>query len=134
MELGNAGLSQPIYHEHRLRYAREFLLQFPDEDALFHVNFMRAQGEAHPIEATRARVSCNFNGDNGTTPRQIPEEPATLDPALVGFELDVYWALVGGADPAALIRQYGARIPLLHVKDKPADSAQPDAPVGGNEM
>src|SRR5437667_75871 len=23
----------------------------------------------HPVEATRDRVSCNFNGDNGTTPR-----------------------------------------------------------------
>ena len=46
MELGNAGVRQPIYHEHRLRYAREFLAQFPDEDALFQVNFTRAQGEA----------------------------------------------------------------------------------------
>ncbi|MFQ5857588.1 MAG: tetratricopeptide repeat protein [Anaerolineae bacterium] len=46
MELHNAGLDNPIYHEHRLRYAREFLAQFPDEDADRHVSFMRAQGEA----------------------------------------------------------------------------------------
>ena len=44
--LHNAGLNDPIYCEHRLRYAREFLAQFPDEDANRHVNFMRAQGEA----------------------------------------------------------------------------------------
>ena len=46
MELGNAGWDNPIYHEHRLRYAREFLEQFPDEDDSFQVNFARAQGEA----------------------------------------------------------------------------------------
>ena len=46
MELGNAGLDNPIYHEHRLRYTREFLAMFPDESADRYVNFMRAQGEA----------------------------------------------------------------------------------------
>jgi hypothetical protein len=52
---------------------------------------------AHPVEATKARVSCNFNGDSGTTPRQIPEDPPSIDPALAGF-LDSYRAaLASGA-------------------------------------
>ncbi len=52
---------------------------------------------AHPVEATRARVSCNFNGDNGTMPRKIPEDPPAVDPALAGF-LDGYRAaLASGA-------------------------------------
>jgi len=46
MELGNAGLDTPIYHERRIRYTREFLAQFPDEEANSYVNFTRAQGEA----------------------------------------------------------------------------------------
>ena len=46
MELGNAGLDDPVYHDHRLRYAREFLAQFPDWDTLLWLNFTRAQGEA----------------------------------------------------------------------------------------
>jgi tetratricopeptide (TPR) repeat protein len=46
MELGNAGLDNPCYHEHRIRYAREFLSRFPDEEANSYVNFIRAQGEA----------------------------------------------------------------------------------------
>lgn len=46
MELHNWGLRDPSYHEHRLRYAREFLAQFPDEDDNRHVNFIRAQGES----------------------------------------------------------------------------------------
>lgn len=34
MELGNAGLTDPHYHHERLRYVREFLDCFPQEDAL----------------------------------------------------------------------------------------------------
>lgn len=43
-----------------------------------------------------------------------------LDPA-VFIELDTYWTRVGGADPAAVLRDLGARVPLIHVKDGPAD-------------
>jgi hypothetical protein len=44
---------------------------------------------AHPIEATKMRVSCNLSGENGTVPRKIPEQPPSLDEALAGF-LDRY--------------------------------------------
>jgi tetratricopeptide (TPR) repeat protein len=46
MELGNAGLDDPIYHEHRIRYVHEFLAQFPDMSANTYINFRRAEGEA----------------------------------------------------------------------------------------
>jgi len=59
---------------------------------------------------------------------------AATDPDLVVFELDVFWALTGGADPVPLIQRYGARLPLLHLKDKPADSDRPDAPVGAGTL
>jgi sugar phosphate isomerase/epimerase len=42
---------------------------------------------------------------------------AACDPALLGLELDVYWAAYAGIDPAAYLRRYRARIPLLHLKD-----------------
>jgi hypothetical protein len=53
---------------------------------------------AHPIEATKLRVSCNENMENGTTPRQVPEVPPTLDARLAGF-VDHYRAALdsGGA-------------------------------------
>ena len=35
----------------------------------------------------------------------------------VVFQLDVYWATFGGADPAELLERYGNRIQRLHVKD-----------------
>ncbi|MFE2733896.1 sugar phosphate isomerase/epimerase family protein [Streptomyces sp. NPDC059349] len=45
------------------------------------------------------------------------------DPHLVAFELDVYWASKGGADPAAYFVRHRRRFPALHVKDM--------APEGG---
>jgi sugar phosphate isomerase/epimerase len=37
-------------------------------------------------------------------------------------ELDAYWAVMGGADPAEVIARLGNRVRLLHVKDGPAVS------------
>jgi len=39
------------------------------------------------------------------------------DPDAVSFELDVYWALQGGANPVAVLDRYPGRFPLLHAKD-----------------
>jgi sugar phosphate isomerase/epimerase len=47
---------------------------------------------------------------------------AETDPALVHFELDIYWAYVGqflhgGFDPIAYVKAQPRRFPLYHVKD-----------------
>lgn len=52
---------------------------------------------AHPKEATKARVSCNASGDNGTVPRTIPRPKPTLDPGLIGFVDGYRAALASGA-------------------------------------
>lgn len=39
------------------------------------------------------------------------------DPELVGIELDLFWAVKGGADPLALFAAHPGRFPLCHVKD-----------------
>jgi sugar phosphate isomerase/epimerase len=50
-------------------------------------------------------------------------------------ELDVYWARVGGADPADLVRRVGVRGRLLHIKDGPADgSGAPMVAVGSGAL
>lgn len=38
-------------------------------------------------------------------------------PELVTMELDLYWIIVGGADPIEYIKKYPGRYELLHVKD-----------------
>ena len=42
---------------------------------------------------------------------------ANTDPAFVSFELDIVWAHLPGVDPAELIKKYGSRFKLMHVKD-----------------
>ncbi len=54
-----------------------------------------------------------------------------VDPAVVA-EIDIYWAQVGGADPAQVVRELGARVRLLHVKDGPADRPESDMVAVGN--
>ena len=48
----------------------------------------------------------------------------------IGFELDIYWIQTAGPDPAAIVRQFGRRAPLLHVKDGPAVQDAPMTAVG----
>ncbi len=52
------------------------------------------------------------------------------DPQLVAWEPDVYWIKHGGEDPAAFIRTYNGRTPLVHLKDMTADDPPTYAEVG----
>jgi hypothetical protein len=42
---------------------------------------------------------------------------AQTKPEFVTFEMDVFWVAHGGADPVKLMRKYGHRFELMHVKD-----------------
>lgn len=52
------------------------------------------------------------------------------DPALVQFELDLYWITKAGKDAAAYVAQYPGRFPLVHVKDMTASGAMADVGMG----
>ncbi len=39
------------------------------------------------------------------------------NPQYVSFEMDVLWATHGGANPVALLKKYGSRFKLMHLKD-----------------
>lgn len=56
------------------------------------------------------------------------------DPALVGFELDLYWASVAGHDPQVLLERYAGRIPLVHLKDRAPGDPPRDAPFGSGVL
>jgi sugar phosphate isomerase/epimerase len=53
------------------------------------------------------------------------------DPAIVGVELDLYWAAHAGEDVGALIDRLGSRIYAYHVKDMRADRSM--AAVGAGK-
>jgi sugar phosphate isomerase/epimerase len=42
---------------------------------------------------------------------------AATDPALVTFEMDLYWTVKGGRDPLAYFTTHPGRFPMVHVKD-----------------
>jgi hypothetical protein len=69
---------------------------------------------AHPIQATKARVSCNASGENGTTPHVVPRPAPTLDPGLSGFVDGYRQALATGqARPAGNGRLDGRPVDWL---------------------
>jgi sugar phosphate isomerase/epimerase len=42
---------------------------------------------------------------------------AETDPKYVSYELDILWAFFPGQNPAALLKKYGSRYKLMHLKD-----------------
>ncbi len=54
---------------------------------------------------------------------------SATDPRWVGFELDILWVYFPGKDPVDILRRYGKRIYLMHLKDLKKGVAR--NPVGG---
>lgn len=52
------------------------------------------------------------------------------DPALVKFEIDCGWMVVGGRNPIDYFKQYPDRFPMIHVKDFLPAPAHPGAELG----
>lgn len=52
------------------------------------------------------------------------------DPALVTFEMDLFWIAKGGADALAYFERYPGRFPLVHVKDMAAGQRMVDVGQG----
>ena len=97
MELHNAGLHDPVYHEHRVRYVNEFLARFPDEDEERYVMFRRALGEA---------LWCL---ERVADPRGVPAQPRR---AARPEEFEA-GANEGGAD---LVEAHEVEVPRVHVQ------------------
>ncbi len=54
-----------------------------------------------------------------------------LDPS-VFFQIDTYWVQVGKQDVVSVINELGDRVPILHVKDGPADAPDSDMVAVGS--
>ena len=68
------------------------------------------------------------SGGEGTLPLDVLFEHT--DPALVAFEMDLYWMVHGGADPLAYMKKYPGRVSMVHVKDAKADPEHTMTAVG----
>jgi sugar phosphate isomerase/epimerase len=75
-----------------------------------------------------------FELTDGITPYYYLLDHVSKD---VVFEVDTYWAKTGGQDPAKVVKRFGKRAPLLHIKDGPAikgDEALKQVPAGDGVM
>jgi len=72
----------------------------------------------------------HFEFDNSRGFRPFDVLVGESDPALVHFELDVYWLKKGGEEPKAMIEHLGSRVKLLHLKDMTADGKMADVGSG----
>lgn len=68
---------------------------------------------------------------SGRYPYQIWLE--RLNPAIF-FEIDTYWVKTAGLDPGEIVTLFGARAPLLHIKDGPATTSAPMVALGEGVM
>lgn len=118
---------------------------FTREHALKAAEVFNAAGKACAAEGVRFCYHCHGY-------EFVPSPDGTLwdtivkntDAKLVSFEVDVFWAKAGGADPAKVIAALPGRVPLLHVKDVakgltfPAGTSHADAtsnvPVGTGQI
>jgi sugar phosphate isomerase/epimerase len=67
---------------------------------------------------------------NGTLPFDIVME--NTDKELVNLELDIFWVKQAGHDPLTLMKKYGDRIKILHLKDMlPGEEKKNTAPGKG---
>jgi len=59
---------------------------------------------------------------------------AETDPALVSFEMDVYWTVKAGGDPMEYFRTHPSRFSMLHIKDSAGPPAHTMVDVGAGTI
>jgi sugar phosphate isomerase/epimerase len=104
------------------------------EVALKAVDVFNATGKAAKADGMRFSYHAHGYEFVPSTEGTLFDTIATqTDPALVSFEIDLFWAKAGGADPAKLVESLPGRVPLLHVKDMKKGLALPPASSGAPE-
>ncbi|WPP50158.1 sugar phosphate isomerase/epimerase family protein [Catalinimonas niigatensis] len=80
------------------------------------LNQVGEQCEQAGIHLCYHNHSFEFQPINGQVPYEVLIKE--LDPKNVQFELDIFWASVGGHDPVKLMKKMKGQIRLLHLKNK----------------
>jgi sugar phosphate isomerase/epimerase len=90
--------------------------------------FARRARDAGGLRVAYHHHDFEFDASRGFRPFDVLVGES--DPALIHFELDVYWLKKGGEDPKAMIERLGARVKLLHLKDMTPDGKMADVGSG----
>jgi sugar phosphate isomerase/epimerase len=96
----------------------------PEDDRTSLDSFHRAAEQLNHLgqqaqEAGLAVAYHNHNFEFAPIEGQVPYDVllAETDPALVSFEMDLFWITEGGGDPLAYFSKHPGRFQLVHVKD-----------------
>ncbi|HTS45243.1 MAG TPA: sugar phosphate isomerase/epimerase [Puia sp.] len=65
-----------------------------------------------------------FQIQDGLRPQEILLK--NTDPALVDYEMDIYWVVTAGADPVEWLQKYPNRFRLCHIKDRIKNAGEKD--------
>ncbi len=133
------GLTVPSGHfdydglESKLEYAKELGVQYmicpmlPKDMWTSADGFKKAAAQFNTWGEQVQKLGMQFGFHNhnyefqkfgSTTGFDILTQEA--DPKLVCLEMDCYWITQAGQDPVAMLKKYGSRIQLLHLKDRQA--------------
>lgn len=85
-------------------------------------NVKGALCKKHGIKFAYHNHDYSFKEIDGEIPQDVMMQ--MTDPALVDFEMDIYWVITGGADPIDYLKKYNGRFKLGHLKDR-LKNAQP---------
>jgi sugar phosphate isomerase/epimerase len=118
---------------------------FTRDDALKAADAFNGFGKAAADAGLRFGYHCHGYDFVPSTEGTLFDTLATnTDPARVAFQIDVFHAYDGGADPAKLIERYKARVVSLHLKDlkkgvevkvgTATAPAEHDVPVGSGQI
>ena len=83
---------------------------------------LAAQFNAAATKAKQAGFRFAFHNHNDIIRKTGDVLPIDIlmketDPALVSYEMDIYWVVNGGADPLDLLARFPGRFKMFHVKD-----------------
>ncbi|MFI5235767.1 MAG: sugar phosphate isomerase/epimerase family protein, partial [Gemmatimonadales bacterium] len=109
-----------------------------DEDRRNTVDALKKSADGFNVlgeKAKRAGLKFAYHNHNPEfTPieGQLPYDIflSRTDPALVKFEMDLYWIILGGGDPLVYFKRYPGRFPMVHVKDLTKDRKMVDVGQG----
>ncbi len=139
--VANAGLALPSTHmsaadlDNKIDYAHELGVQYvvtmlPNPRPVSLDDYRAVAGRFnrwgtdlrnHGVQLAYLCHSHEFLPQDGSS--GFEQIVRNTDPALVKLEIDLYWIVQAGVDPAAFLREYRDRIRLLHVKDRTAAPA-----------
>lgn len=120
-------LPEPLPNESMVQRMERAGREMTEADWLRHAERLNQWGVRLRREGLRLafhNTNFDFSPIDGVTGLELVLE--NTDPNLVWCELDVGYALSGGAKPEALIDRYSGRVALLHMKDIDSKSPRPN--------